>query len=320
MIPPVPLLTPDPFQAFPGTQTTVRQQPITKTNTLGLVVTDTVAIGEQWIVTGAVRFDHFRARFDQNIGTQQHFQHTDDIASPRAAIVYKPTPESSVYFSYGTSFNPSAENLSLAANNQALPPEKDRTFEMGGKAQVLDGKLSLTAALFDTEMTNARITDPLSPSLQTLAGTLHVNGFEFGAQGRLTDNWEIIFGYTYLDPTAIGLVAAGVHGPIPNTTHNQANLWTTYDFDDGIKVGTGLNYVGQRSAGSDNLSVPGSTITVHVPSYVTWDAYDRLADQRHVRPAAECLQSDGRVLLCVIPTSFVRTRTTRCRGRAVRSC
>ena len=48
-------------------------------------------------------------------------------------------------------------------------------------------------------MTNARITDPLNPGLQTLAGKLHVNGVEFGAQGHITDNWEIIAGYTYLD-------------------------------------------------------------------------------------------------------------------------
>lgn len=272
VIAPTPLLAPDPLEAFPGTQTSVRQKPITKTDTLGLVVTDTVALSTQWTVTGAIRYDHFRARFDQAIGAPSHFTHTDDIWSPRAAVVFKPTPETSVYVSYGTSFNPSAENLSLAANNQALPPEEDKTYELGGKAQVLDGMLSLTAALFSTEMTNARITDPLNVSLQALAGTLHVNGFEFGAQGRLTDHWEIIFGYTYLDPTAVGLAGAGIHGPIPNTTHNQANIWTTYDFDDGIKLGTGLNYVGRRNAGTDNATVPGSIVTAHVPSYVTWDA------------------------------------------------
>ncbi len=272
VIAPTPLLAPNPFQPFPGTQTTIRQNPITKTNTLGLYVVDTIDIGPQWSVTGAVRFDHFRARFDQAIGTPSHFTHTDDVWSPRAAVVYKPTPDISVYFSYGTSFNPSAENLSLAASNQALDPETDRTFEVGAKAQILNGMLSLTAAAFNTVKDNARITDPLSPALQTLAGTLTVNGIEFGAQGRLTDNWEIVFGYTYLDPTAVGLVAAGVHGPIPNTTHNQANLWTTYDFDDGFKIGTGLNYVGDRSAGVDIVTIAPARLVARVPGYVTWDA------------------------------------------------
>src|SRR6201999_267949 len=105
--------------------------------------------------------DDFRAEFDQPVGRATHFEHTDTIWSPRAAVVFKPDKNTSVYFSYGTSFNPSAENLALSASNSALPPEKDRTYELGAKAQLLDNMLSLTAELVDTEVTNARITDPL---------------------------------------------------------------------------------------------------------------------------------------------------------------
>jgi catecholate siderophore receptor len=107
--------------------------------------------------------------------------------------------------------------------------------------------------------------------LQTLAGTLHVKGIEFGAQGHLTDNWEIVAGYTYLSPSSVGLVSAGVKGPIPNTAHNQANIWTTYDFDTGFKIGAGLNYIGERNAGIDNASFPGTVVTAHAPGYTTLD-------------------------------------------------
>jgi len=270
---PAPLLDPDPNEAFPGHQTTIRQKPVTRTNTLSGYIIDTIDVGDQWSVIGGVRFDDFRAKFDQDFGaTTQHFKHTDDVASPRAAVVYKPVENTSIYVSYGTSYNPSAENLSLAASNKDLDPEKDRTYEVGAKATVLDGLLGLTIAGFDTKMTNARITDPVVPSLQTLAGELHVKGIEFGAQGHITDNWEVVAGYTYLDPTSTGLVAAGAKGPIPNTAHNQANLWTTYDFDAGWKIGAGINYIGERNAGIDNASVPGSVITAHAPGYTTLDA------------------------------------------------
>jgi catecholate siderophore receptor len=271
-IAPTPLLAPDPFEAFPGHQTAVRQRPVTKTGTVGLYAVDTVDIGEHWNVVGAIRFDRFSARFDQTVGTPSHFTHVDNIASPRAAIVFKPTENYSLYLSYGTSFNPSAENLSLAASNADLGPERDRTFEAGAKAQMLNGTLSLTAAAFNTVMTNARITDPLNPSLQTLAGTLRVNGLEFDAAGYITSEWEITGGYTYIAPLAVGLVAVGVPGPIPNTARNQANLWTTYEFDDDLKIGIGLNYVGRRDAGADNATAPGSVIVAKVPAYVTWDA------------------------------------------------
>ena len=54
--------------------------------------------------------------FDEPL-TAAHFKHTDNVVSPRAALVFKPAEEYSFYFSYGTSYNPSAENLSLAASN-----------------------------------------------------------------------------------------------------------------------------------------------------------------------------------------------------------
>lgn len=269
---PTSLLSPDPYESFPGTQTNVRQKPITKTSTLGAYATDNIDYGRHWTLVGSIRFDHFGATFNQTVGTASHFTHNDNVASPRAALVFKPDDNSSLYFSYGTSFNPSAETLSLSASNQGLSPERDKAFEAGAKATVLDGLLALTAAAFNTVKDNARITDPLNPSLQTLAGTERINGIELGAQGHVTKNWELTAGYTYLAPRAVGLIAAGVPGPIPNVAFNQANLWSVYDFDSGWHVGAGMNWTGHRQAGFDSLSIPGSVITDTLPSYVTVDA------------------------------------------------
>ena len=280
---PTPLLDPDPNEIFPGHQTNIRQLPTTSTMTIAAALVDTISFGQHWELIGAARFDHFTARFHQPLGTPSHFKHSDDIVSPRAAIIYKPTPDSSLYLSYGTSFDPSAENLSLSASNQALGPERDRTFEAGAKVQLRADTLALTAAAFDTEMTNARITDPFTPLLQTLAGNLAVNGVEVELEGRLAPQWEITAGYTYLQPEAKGLIAPGVKGPIPNIARNQANLWTTYELPLGIEIGTGLNYVGTRSAGTDTLTDPRSLIIATVPSYVTWDAMAAFEINDHVR-------------------------------------
>ena len=219
-----------------------------------------------------MRFDHFGATFNQPLSAATHFTHNDNIASPRAALIYKPDDNSSLYFSYGTSFNPSAETLSLAASNQALGPERDHTYEMGGKVNVLDGQLALTLAAFNTVKSNARIADPLNPTLQTLSGTERVKGIELGVQGHVRDNWVLTAGYTYLAPRAVGLIAAGVAGPIPNVARNQGNIWSVYDFDDGLKLGAGLNWTGRRDASADTLSLPGQILVARVASYVTADA------------------------------------------------
>jgi catecholate siderophore receptor len=262
-IAPTPLLDPNPNEAFPGHQTQVSSRPDTVTDTVGVFLLDTVAFGPHWDLMLGVRYDDFAASFREPIG-QTAFDHTDRIASPRAALVYKPNKNASLYFSYGTSFDPSAENLSLSARTADLGPEKDHTFEIGAKAAVLDGGLALTAAVFDTEMTNARVGDPTNSTLQILAGDQRARGFELDAAGHLTKSWEILAGYTYLDartikstdPTQVGQL-------LPNTAHNQANVWTTYEAGEDWKFGTGLNYLGRREADVQGLA--------HIPSYVTWD-------------------------------------------------
>jgi len=70
------------------------------------------------------------------------------MPSYRGAIVYKPVAGASIYFDYGTSFNPSAEALSLTVGTtQAdVAPESNRTFEIGTKWDLFARKLSLTAS------------------------------------------------------------------------------------------------------------------------------------------------------------------------------
>ena len=317
-IAPTPLLNPDPGEAYPGHQTTITQRPATATDTLGVSLIDTVDIGDRWSLVGAVRLDRFHAVLNEPI-TGKHFDHTDTIASPRLALVYKPAASASLYLSYGTSFDPSAENLSLSASNQALPPEKDRTLEAGAKGVVLGGKLSLTAAVFTTQMTNARISDPTNPSLQSLSGDLRVNGVELGAQGHLTRNIEILAGYTHLDGRSQGLAGAGqTVGGLQNTAPNAANLWAVYEWGRDLKLGLGANYLDRRPAnvsGTDVIpayvTVDGMisyrinrTLTARLNAYNLADvlyftnAYDTAPTENHVLPGA------GRTFTLTLAASF----------------
>src|SRR5690606_25020643 len=91
------------------------------------------------------------------------FSRTDDMLSWRGALVFKPAENGSIYFGYGTSFNSSIDgNTGLALNDETvrLKPEESRTFELGTKWDILDERLSLSAAVFRTEKTNARTSDP----------------------------------------------------------------------------------------------------------------------------------------------------------------
>ncbi|HMI76002.1 MAG TPA: TonB-dependent siderophore receptor [Steroidobacteraceae bacterium] len=274
-IPGTPVLNPDPFEPFPGHQTQVTQTPDTVTKTASILFEDIVDFGRYWEATAAVRVDRFNAVFNEPI-TQAHFEHTDTIASPRASIVFKPLDTLSLYASYGTSYDPSAENLSLSAKTASLGPEKDKTFEVGAKSTVLGGRLALQAGVFQTDMSDARVGDPTNPTApQLLAGKERVRGFEADAAGYLTEELEITAGYTHLDSETVSSTdPASVGAPLLNTASNQANMWLVYEFHEAWKVGAGFNYLSRRAADVDN--------TAHVPGYVTFDAMARYSLNSHM--------------------------------------
>ena len=67
------------------------------------------------------------------------------LPSWRVAAVLHPTEKTSFYVMRGTSFNPSADNLTIAVTNflaaqslLALEPEQTETTEIGAKAEVLE--------------------------------------------------------------------------------------------------------------------------------------------------------------------------------------
>lgn len=264
-ITPAPLLDPNADEPFPGTQRDVAARPSTTADTFAAYVTDTVQLADQWSATGGIRYDRFAASFDEPL-SEAHFNRTDQAWSPRAALMFKPTESQTYYVSYSRSFDPSASYLTLAPDNSSPAPERAKTYELGGKIAWLGGQLYTTAALFRTELTNARISDPDDPTLQEAAGqNQRVQGLELGATGYLTEHWEITAGYAHLDPEITASATQGEVGRmLPNTSRNTANLWLTYESDDGWRAGGGMNYIGHRFA--DTLN------EVNVPGYIVWNA------------------------------------------------
>lgn len=260
-----PILDPNPFEPFPGHQTQVTQTPDTITKTASGLLQDIIDVGSHWELAVGARVDRFSAAFREP-NTKAHFDHVDTITSPRASVIFRPVDNVSLYGSYGTSYDPSAENLSLNAATANLSPEKDRTFELGAKSQVMDGQLALQTAVFQTEMTNARVGDPTNPTApQILAGKERVRGFEADAIGYVTEELEVTAGYTHLtSETVESTNAASVGAPLINTAPNAVNAWITYEFREPWKIGAGFNYLARRAADITNYA--------HVPGYVTFDA------------------------------------------------
>ena len=233
---------------------------------VGVYAVDEMAITEQWKIMGGLRYDLFDAQF-RNMFLGQKLFRTDEALSPRAALVFLPTKWQTYYFSYGTSFNPSAEALVLALNNAGTEPEKNETFELGAKWDLFDGALGIRTAFFRTYKNNARTTDPVL-GVQVTNGKQRVQGAELEVVGRVLPGWNVWLSYAYLDSRI--LESPDIQNGVPiegnriqNVPEHSASLWTTYDITPRWQVGGGAVFVDKRYANNDNLNV--------VPSYVRGD-------------------------------------------------
>jgi catecholate siderophore receptor len=227
-------------------------------------VNDTISFARQWQAIAGVRYDRYEASLTNSTNLPASASQDIGFTSVRAGVIYQPTKAQSYYVSYGTSFNPSLETLALTNGQQSLDPETSRQYELGGKWDLIDGELSLQAALFDIEKN--RVRSQISAGVYELSGDWRVRGFQVSVAGRITPQWQVFGGYTYLDAEIVSAsVLDNTQGKVPaNTPRNSASMWTAYSFTKEWQAGTGVAYMSDRYASNNNA--------VKAPAYFRWDA------------------------------------------------
>jgi catecholate siderophore receptor len=232
-------------------------------------MSDQIKINQYFELLGSMRFDRFGTVYNdpnQAVLANQHLERSDNMLSYRFGAVGHPSKDSSVYIAYGNSYNPSAELGTLTnASVAALAPEQTITYEVGAKADVLKGKLTLSGAVFRIEKMNLRITDPTNNTVSVLDGVARVDGVEVGAVGKVTDKWSVFTGYSYLESSILDTRDLSILGRhLPQTSRNNFTLWSTYEVTPKWTVGGGAVYQSLGWANQQN--------TAYVPAYWKFDA------------------------------------------------
>ncbi len=216
----------------------------TELNSLALLAQDFLSITDQWKVLGGLRWDDVDSEYTSTTGTAPHFERNDQAWSVRAGLVFQPTATQMYYGYYGTSFNPSAEFLTLSAATQQLDPEENETFELGARWDVLSSRLTLQGAIFRTDKTNARTVDPTNATVMVLDGKQRVDGVELGAVGRITPAWQVFAGLVYQDGQIVegfeavgGVPVSRAGNTLQSTPPWSGSLWTTYTWPSGWQFG-----------------------------------------------------------------------------------
>ncbi|QDH25895.1 TonB-dependent receptor [Neokomagataea tanensis] len=259
---------------FPSTGTR-----ITGFRDLGLFISDRIALTKHVMVSGAVRWDSFESTYwnamTANRGTQSQ---KSDRFSPSANLIYNFNDAINAYFTYSRSYKPvgadgsslvvlSEGNGDVAANGRDLSPQRSDLYEVGAKADLLQKRLGLTAALYKINQNRSFAYDPLGNlivgSLDSGSGR-RTHGVELSATGQITRDWGIYANYAYM----AGKVrdSALYDGKrAPQLPRNNFSIFTTYDLSrlllgqekGDLLIGGGARYNSAYFANeSNNARVP----------------------------------------------------------------
>jgi iron complex outermembrane receptor protein len=163
---------------------------------------------------------------------------------PRVALLKEITPAISAYASVSTGYSPPSEaelRPSDGSLNLDLQAERGTSYELGGRGQLLGGRLTFDVALFDFALRNTIVsrTDAQGFQLYANSGNTRQRGAEVAASGYL---WQ---------PA----------GPTPGTAATQApptanglRLWGSYAYNHfrfgSYESATGQSFGGNRLTGS----------------------------------------------------------------------
>jgi catecholate siderophore receptor len=235
-----------------------------RTNIAAGFVQDQMELTKHLQLVGGVRFDHFDLQYHDN-RLDRNLRRIDNLASPRAGLVYKPVAPVSLYLSYSVSYLPSSGDqfASLTNITQQLKPEKFANYEAGMKWTLLP-TLSLNFDLYRLDRTNTRSIDPNNPLAIIQTGSQRSNGREVELTGSITRKWQIAGGYAYQDCFVTSSTASARQGAqVAQTPHHMFSLWNNYQFLPRLGAGVGLLNRSNMFAGIDN--------TVIIPSFFRAD-------------------------------------------------
>jgi catecholate siderophore receptor len=270
---------------------------------------DTVKFGEHWQVNGGLRFDNYRTRTTTTPATTvtaagvPALEADGTLLTYKLGLVFKPFEYASIYANYATSEQPPG-GATFALNSGAtninspnLDPQEARTVELGTKWDLLENRLVVTAALFDTRNRNDLAqTDIAGEIIQY--GERKVRGVELAVSGMITPAWQVTAGFASLDAKVVEGTRDGTTTNPSSTGTQGAELtftpklsftsWTTYRFPFGLTIGGGGRYTDSQFRNGNATQGTQANLAVNPDAWVFdvmagYDVNERIGLQLNVQ-------------------------------------
>lgn len=269
------LWNPDPHAAWPFPLTESGAYSKARVESGAVYLIDTMWIGDQFSLFGGLRYDDYAIDVESVGGRGAGvYENDSDFLNWHLGGVYKPAKNASIYASYGSSSNPSGEQVDglgdsyggVTAATENLDPERNKQIELGVKWDVLDEHLALTAAIYRINKTNARV--QVAGGVIALDGEQRVKGFELGFSGNLTEDWSVYGGFSLLDAEITASPnPADIGQKLPNVAEKSFTTLTRYQLTSRLHIGGQASYQGERYGGTT------TAIGTSIPGYWRFDAF-----------------------------------------------
>ncbi len=302
----------------------VKGAPSTETqndaNTKAVYAFDSITLMPALILNLGARYDRFESTITLPGATQTKVNRVDNLFNWQAGLVFKPTSETSLYASYATAATPPnsllgegrEDNAITVATLNLLKPQKTKSYEVGAKASLFGEKLQLGAAVFQTDISNARVLDDTNTA--SFIGETRIRGVEFNVSGTILPGWTVFGGFTHLDPKiidggstiltapaitrtangvttviqparTIGVVSVNTGKQVPQTAKNSFTATTNIDVTKRLQIGGTALYMDeqiggyadnrtatQTAAGVVTVNAATKVLTRSIPDYWRFDA------------------------------------------------
>lgn len=206
----------------------------------GLYAQDQLRFGSL-IVTGGLRQDW--TDFDAlNLVNNQRSTHRHSSTTGSIGVTYLFDNGLAPYASYATSFQPT---FGVNANGSTFVPTTAEQYEVGLKYQPAAWNALFTLSAFDITRENVVTTDPTNLLNRIQVGEARSRGFEFEAKAEISDSWNAIVSYAYLDAKVTK--DTNIQGNfLQKSPRHTFALWSDYTFNagtlKGLTIGAGARY------------------------------------------------------------------------------
>ncbi len=263
-----------------------------KVDTSAGYLMDTANYHDFIIVNGGVRYDDYHISSANNTSSQSAH---DGIPSWNVGLAVKPVKIASIYFAYATAADPVGDELDATSSTygglastqnstQIFGPQKSRSYEVGNKWGLFQEHLLATAAVFQTDVTNARETAPANlpgyTSGQIVPNAAYrVRGVDFELAGKITSKWSVMGGLVLMDPKITkSIVPTNVGLQLANIAPKSFNLLTKYQLRRHLELGGQIVYDSRIEGGSllaanGGIAYPGTPNPTFLPPHWRFDVF-----------------------------------------------